>query len=83
MTDDPDTQRLLGRLEQHLENSGTQMSQFSDTLTKIDTKLDGVSHKASKAHERLDKHEVRFSTLKYVAGLVAAFVAWVSGFFEN
>jgi hypothetical protein len=76
--------RLLGgvsaKLDAHVDNFDKKYDEDKEFRRMMHESLTALSGKSDKAHDRIDKHEIRFGTFKYVAALIGTGVSAVYHF---
>jgi len=82
---DPDEAQLLGEikssLSSHIKFYTTKYDEDKEfrrnvyrLLDKLDAKNDEIKKHSDEAHDRIDRHEDRFSTVKYMVALMATVI---------
>lgn len=80
---DPETAETLGMLKAHVQQAQVDRESDREFKKKMYELTDKINEKADAAHNRMDKLDTKFGTLKYVASIFAALVAWVVSFFTG
>ena len=73
---------LLDR-EEYVEQAKAAREEDKEFLSKLIERLEKLDTKADKAHTRVDKIETKISTAKYIAGIIAAIIAWLVGLIKD
>ncbi len=77
---EPEDSKLLGRLEQHAENTSEDLKEIKESFKELKEHIGTLYKKTGDAHSRLDAHDSSFKTAKWFIGIIVAAIASLFSF---